>query len=79
METTVSNPRERSELIIERESSAGWVVAVIVLLAVIGLGIYAWAQYRNAPAEPAQQSPGTNIEVTLPSGEENSGNGAPNQ
>ena len=79
METIVNNPSERSERIIERESSAGWVVAVIVLLAVIGLGIYAWAQYRSAPAEPAQQSPGTNIEVTLPSGEENSGGGALNQ
>lgn len=41
-------------------SGAGWAVAVIILLAIIGIGAYFWIYYRGAP------STGTNINVTLP-------------
>ncbi|MFA6278722.1 MAG: hypothetical protein WCS97_02790 [Candidatus Paceibacterota bacterium] len=45
------------------DSGAGWAVAVLILLAVIGVGAYFWLHYRGtAPAT----SGGTNINVTLP-------------
>ena len=41
-------------------NSAGWVVAVIILLAVIAGGAYLWMHHRGT-------SGATNINVTLPS------------
>jgi hypothetical protein len=46
------------------DSSAGWAVAVILLIAVIGFGAYYFLHYHNKPA-PAQNS-GANINVQLP-------------
>ncbi|MDP1707266.1 MAG: hypothetical protein Q8L30_01820 [bacterium] len=43
-------------------SGAGWAVAVIILLAVIGVGMYFWLNYRGAPAE----SGAIDVNVTLP-------------
>lgn len=66
MATVINNPTpERT--IIERtsDSGAGWAVAVIILLAVIVGGAYAWSRYHKA----APATPGTaNINVTLPAG-----------
>ena len=47
------------------DSSAGWAVAIIVLLAVIVFGAVYF--YRHGAAAPAN-SGSTNINVTLPSG-----------
>lgn len=44
------------------DSGAGWAVAVIVLLAVIAVGLYAWVHYRGAPA-----AGGTTIQLSVPS------------
>lgn len=44
-------------------SGAGWAIAVLILLAVIGAGIYFWMHYRGAAPAP---SGATNINVTLP-------------
>lgn len=44
------------------DSGAGWAVAIIILLAVIGVGAYFWMQYRGAPAVNS----GPSINVTLP-------------
>jgi len=41
-------------------SGAGWAVAVIILLAIIGVGAYFWLNYRAVPAT------GIDINVTLP-------------
>lgn len=57
--TTVINTPSNTD---SSGSGAGWAVAVLVLLAVIGAGIYFWVHYRGAPAANS----GTNINVTLP-------------
>jgi hypothetical protein len=58
MATIVNTPGDHSD------GSAGWAVAVIILLVVIA-GIAFWyMRYRGAPA----QSPGTTIQVNLPTG-----------
>jgi hypothetical protein len=63
MATIVNNPGE------PRESSAGWAVAVIILLIVIAVGAVWFMRYRGAPA----QNPGANIQVNLPTGGSNTG------
>jgi heme/copper-type cytochrome/quinol oxidase subunit 2 len=55
--TTVINTPATPE---SGDGGAGWAVAVIILLAVIGVGVYFWIHYRSAP------SGATNINVTLP-------------
>ncbi|MEO6536753.1 MAG: hypothetical protein ABIT47_03580 [Candidatus Paceibacterota bacterium] len=44
-------------------SSAGWAVAVIVLLVVLIGGYFLWARHAGRPAAPS-----TNINVSLPTG-----------
>jgi hypothetical protein len=62
--TTIINgpnpPAERATLVESPDSSAGWVVAVIILLAVIGFGAYYYMHYRAATPNSA------NINVTIP-------------
>ncbi len=63
MATIVNTPGDRSD------NSAGWAVAVIILLVVIA-GIAFWyMRYRGAPA----QNPGATIQVNLPAGGDNGG------
>ena len=72
MATIVNNPGpERVVAVDSSAGSAGWGVAVIILLAVVGVGIFAWMYYQRpaAPAEPGT----TEINVTLPAGTDNSG------
>jgi heme/copper-type cytochrome/quinol oxidase subunit 2 len=58
--TTVINTPSNTD---SGESGAGWAVAVLILLVVMGAGVYFWLHYRGtAPAA----SGGTNINVTLP-------------
>jgi hypothetical protein len=70
MVTVLNNPSvpntERTTMI-ERSSddSAGWAVAVIILLAVVAVAGFLWMRYYSAPAVPASNG-GTNINVTLP-------------
>ncbi len=62
---------ERRTVIDRRgDSSTGWVVAVLILLAVIIGGVIVWKKYGHTSA-PAQSSGGTNINVTLPGGTTN--------
>lgn len=63
MATVINNPAERSERYIETNSSAGWAIAVIVLLAVIAIGAYVWT-HRTAPAQ--QTTPDINLTVPVP-------------
>jgi hypothetical protein len=46
------------------DGSAGWSVAIIILIAVIGIGAYLLFYYRGAPTPAANG--GTNVNVTLP-------------
>lgn len=57
--TTVINTPSNADT---GDSGAGWAVAVIILLAVIGIGAYFWLHYRGAavPTGPL------NVNVTLP-------------
>lgn len=63
MVTVVNNPPVERERVIESDSSAGWAVAVIILLALIVGGAY-WYTHRAPAAAP--QQPGANIQVNLP-------------
>lgn len=56
MATIVNTPGERSD------SSAGWAVAVIILLVVIAGIAFFYMRYRGAPAA----NPGATIQVNLP-------------
>ena len=47
-------------------SAAGWMVAIVVIVAALAIGFFAWARYYQAPANTS--TPGANINVTLPSG-----------
>jgi hypothetical protein len=56
--------------------AAGWVVALIVLLAVIAGG-FVWYRYYGAPQSPTPASTtNTNINVTVPSVPSTTGTGA---
>jgi hypothetical protein len=59
MTTVINTPPNTTET---TDNGAGWAVAVIILLAVIGIGVYLWMQ-NSAPAAPGT----TNINVTVPS------------
>jgi hypothetical protein len=66
MATIVNTPGDRDD------SSAGWAVAVIILLVVIA-GIAFWyARYHRAPA----QGGGANIQVNLPTAGNGGGSGS---
>ncbi len=72
MATVINNPGG-TERVIEREtdSGAGWVVALVIVVAVL-LALFAWARYYN-PNSVASPG-GTNINVTLPNtGTDNTG------
>ncbi len=66
MATIVNTPGNPNE-----SSSAGWAVAVIILLVVIAGGIFWYTRHRAAPANP-----GATIQVNLPTGgDTNNGGG----
>ena len=68
MATVVNAPGDRGD------SSAGWAVAVIILLVVIAGFAFWYMRSRGAPAA----SPGANIQVNLPvGGDSGGGSGAP--
>lgn len=56
MATIVNNPGSQS-------SSAGWVVAVIVLVAVLGIGYMIWANTMGTAPAPADT---VNVDVSIP-------------
>ncbi|HVX91464.1 MAG TPA: hypothetical protein VHC20_07705 [Candidatus Paceibacterota bacterium] len=57
-------------------SSAGWAIAVIILIAVI-VGLFVWYHYHHAYVAPAQGGNSTgSINITLPGG--NDGNSSSN-
>jgi hypothetical protein len=60
MSTVINTPPTRESA----DSAAGWAVSVIILLAVIGVGAYLWAQ-RQAPA-PTTNNEGDEINLTIP-------------
>ncbi len=64
MTTVINNPEPGTEKvnIIERTDASGWMVAVIILLAVIGGGFYLWNRYSHNVAV----MPGATINVTVP-------------
>ncbi|MDO8623923.1 MAG: hypothetical protein Q7R54_01065 [bacterium] len=69
MATIINNPNPGPDRVVERVvetdgGSAGWAVAVIILIAVIAVGAYFWFYNRGAPAP--QQESGTQINVTIP-------------
>ena len=67
MVTVVNNPggTDRVIEVDKSDSAAGWAVAVIILIAIVAVGAYAWTHYYRSPAA-AQPSGGTNINVTVP-------------
>ena len=75
MATIINNPAptERTTTIERTEdSSAGWAVAVVVLLIVLAAGTYLWVHYQRA-ARPNTPSGTTNINLTVPTPAVNSG------
>jgi hypothetical protein len=66
MATVINNPQPTGRTVIDRSSSdsSGWVAAIIILLALIGFGIYLWMHRGSGAAAP--QSTGASINVTLP-------------
>jgi hypothetical protein len=70
MATVINNPGNREE----GDSGAGWAVAVVILLIVIGVGAYLWTNYNStSPAVPSgTDNSGTSgtgdntLNVTLP-------------
>ena len=74
MATIVNNPGSERVLEVDRtgDATAGWAVAIIILVAVIG-GLFIWVYYHRPAAVPAN-STGGSINVTLPSNS-NSGGG----
>jgi hypothetical protein len=80
MATVINNPSDR---VVEREritdnngsDSAGWAVAVIILIAVVALGAYLWTQAQGGTPEAPSGTGGTNIEVTVPTSGPTGANG----
>jgi len=79
MSTIVNNPGPERVVTVERaeDSTAGWAVAVIVLIAVV-VGLIVWYHYHHAAyVAPAQGGDSTgSINITLPAG--NGGNPSSN-
>jgi len=59
MATIINTPGEGG-------SSAGWAVAVVILIAVILLGLFVWPGWMRQSAPPPDTTPGANIQVNLP-------------
>ncbi|MEK7099638.1 MAG: hypothetical protein AAB883_00665 [Patescibacteria group bacterium] len=56
MATIVNNPGATDN------GAAGWAVAVVILIAVVLGGLFVWPGYMKS----AQESGGTNVNVTVP-------------
>lgn len=64
MSTIINTPSPERIVEVDRtDGTAGWAIAVLILLVVIGGGLYTWMHYYRGTAAP---SGGTNINVTLP-------------
>jgi hypothetical protein len=63
--TTTPRVIERTTIERTEDGSAGWAVAIIILLAVVAVGGYLFLRYRAPAAAPASNG-GANINVTLP-------------
>lgn len=77
MATIVNNPGG-SERVIDRtgDSSAGWAVAVIILLAVVLIGGYFWTRGAAPATQPAERDAANiNVTVPAPSGGDTTGTG----
>ena len=59
MTTVINTPGNNTD---NGDNSAGWAVAVIILIAVIGIGAYLWMHYSTTPDTNGT----TNINVTVP-------------
>lgn len=71
MSTIINNdPTTPGERVVrvENSSSAGWAVAVVVLIAVLLVGGYLFMRYRGSPAAAPATNGGANINVTIPTG-----------
>ena len=64
MSTIINNPTPTEKTVVETDSS-GWGVAVLILLVVIGGGIFWYVKYHRGAAAPQQ---GANINITVPAG-----------
>jgi len=60
MTTVINTPGNNTD---NGNNSAGWAVAVIILLVIIGIGGYLWIHHYRTPV--ATSGP-TNINVTIP-------------
>ncbi len=59
----------------EGSSGVNTVLLVVIILAVVGFGVW-WYKYYRTPA-PASNNPSINVDVNLPAGGENTNNNAP--
>lgn len=64
MTTVINTPPHRDTV-----DGGGWAVSVIVLVAVIGIGLFFWLNYGRTPSAEnpdTTRDTSTNINVTLP-------------
>ncbi|WKZ26564.1 MAG: hypothetical protein QY304_00465 [Candidatus Paceibacterota bacterium] len=64
MTTVINTPPNR-----ERADGGGWALSVIMLIVVIGIGVFFWLNFRDTSTAqtPETMDTSTNISVTLPS------------
>ena len=69
MTTVINNPQPTERTVVESDSS-GWIVSVLILIAVILGGIYWWMHYSKAPAVQQQGTRPSSavINVSVPTG-----------
>ena len=64
MTTVINNQEPRGErvAVVDRTDSSGWIVAVIILLAIIGGVAFLWSRYSHN----VDVMPGSTINVSVP-------------
>ncbi len=66
MATILERERPSGVLIERQDESTGWAVAAVIIIALLAVGAFVWARYYATPTPAQTNTPGTNINVTLP-------------
>jgi amino acid transporter len=66
MATIINEPRPADQRTFVESDSSGWVVATIILVALIGAAVYIFMHYRRVTTVTPTPTPGATINLTLP-------------